>query len=186
MLARLTETTRAAWRISPAPASSSRLSTSRSGGDFSTWWRSSIVRAEPFWPGGCRIRWMSGSVSGRWRRLLRGSASRRFSTPTGQPIHQRRLHRNAGGGRYPHLDGRARPLDRQRLHRAAVAQPEIRGHSASRATPTAARPEPGSPNGWPFTIEHHNTHLSMPLKGKGSVALEMILRGISGDAVPSA
>jgi putative transposase len=46
----------------------------------------------------------------------------------GQPIHQRGLYRHAGGGRHPHLDGRARPRDRQRVHRAAVAQPEIRGY----------------------------------------------------------
>jgi len=49
-----------------------------------------------------------------------------------QPIHQRGLHRHAGGGRHPHLDGRAGPLDRQRVHRAAVAQPEIRGHLPQR------------------------------------------------------
>ena len=38
----------------------------------------------------------------------------------------------AGGSRHPHLDGRAGPLDRQRVHRAAVAQPEIRGHLPQR------------------------------------------------------
>ena len=45
----------------------------------------------------------------------------------GQPIHQRRLHRRAGGRRHPHLHGRPRPLDGQRVHRAAVAIAQARG-----------------------------------------------------------
>src|SRR6201987_3052774 len=38
-----------------------------------------------------------------------------------EPIHQRGFYRQAGGGWHSHLDGRPRPLARQRVHRAAVA-----------------------------------------------------------------
>jgi hypothetical protein len=41
----------------------------------------------------------------------------------GQPVHQRRLHRHTRRCRHPHLDGWARPVDGQCLHRAAMAQP---------------------------------------------------------------
>ena len=44
---------------------------------------------------------------------------------SGQPVHQLRLHHDAEGCRHPHLHGRARPLDGQRLHRAAMAQSQI-------------------------------------------------------------
>ena len=44
----------------------------------------------------------------------------------GLAVHQLRLHDHAQGRRHPHLHGRSRALDGQRLHRAAVAQPEIR------------------------------------------------------------
>ena len=44
----------------------------------------------------------------------------------GQPVHLAALHRRAAAGRGAHLDGRSRPLDGQRVHRAAVAQPEVR------------------------------------------------------------
>ena len=40
----------------------------------------------------------------------------------GQPVHQLRLHDHAEGRRHPDQHGRPRPLDGQRLHRAAVAQ----------------------------------------------------------------
>ena len=46
----------------------------------------------------------------------------------GQPVHQRRLHRRARRRGRPHLDGWARPVDGQCLHRATVAQLEVRGH----------------------------------------------------------
>ena len=55
-----------------------------------------------------------------------------FNTDQGSQFTSADVHRHAGGGRHPHLDGRARPLDRQRLHRAAVAQPEVRGHLPQR------------------------------------------------------
>ncbi len=45
----------------------------------------------------------------------------------GQPVHRLRLHRAPAGGRYPHLDGRPRPVHGQHLHRAAVALAQIRG-----------------------------------------------------------
>lgn len=50
----------------------------------------------------------------------------------GQPVHQRRLQRHAGGSRHSHLDGRPRPLDGQRVHRAAVALAQARGHLPQR------------------------------------------------------
>ena len=46
---------------------------------------------------------------------------------SGQPIHQRRLHRRAGVGRDPDLDGRPRPLDGQCVHRTPVAIAQARG-----------------------------------------------------------
>jgi len=42
-----------------------------------------------------------------------------------QPVHRRRLHRRVARGRRTHLDGRARPLDGQRLHRTRLALAEI-------------------------------------------------------------
>jgi len=50
-----------------------------------------------------------------------------FNTDQGQPIHRRGIHQRADRGRRAHLDGRARPLDGQRLHRACLALAEIRG-----------------------------------------------------------
>ncbi len=41
-------------------------------------------------------------------------------------VYQLCLHQHLEGGRNPHLDGRPRPLDGQRLHRAAVAIAQIR------------------------------------------------------------
>jgi putative transposase len=58
----------------------------------------------------------------------------RFGVPedlqhrSGQPVHQHRLHRCAGRSRRTHLDGRPRAVDGQRVHRAAVALAEVRGH----------------------------------------------------------
>ena len=46
----------------------------------------------------------------------------------GRPVHQCRLHRHAGRHRRQDLDGRSRALDGQRVHRAAVALAQIRGH----------------------------------------------------------
>src|SRR5215213_3953257 len=44
----------------------------------------------------------------------------------GQPVHLAAVHGLAAAGRGAHLDGRPRPLDGQRVHRAAVAQSEVR------------------------------------------------------------
>ena len=89
-----------------------------------------------------------GSRSRRWRRRSPGSASRRSSTATRAATHQRGLHRHAGGGRHPHLDGRRCWIDNvfiERLWRSLKYE-----DTTSKATPTAARPEPGSANGWLF------------------------------------
>ena len=42
-----------------------------------------------------------------------------------QPVHRLRLHRRVARSRRAHLDGRARPLDGQRLHRTRLALAEI-------------------------------------------------------------
>jgi putative transposase len=47
------------------------------------------------------------------------------------------------GGR-SHLDGRPRPLDGQRVHRATVALAQARRTSTSKPTPTAARLSPSA------------------------------------------
>ena len=43
-----------------------------------------------------------------------------------QPVHLAALYRRVAGRGRAHLDGRSRPMDGQRVHRAALAQPEIR------------------------------------------------------------
>ena len=42
-----------------------------------------------------------------------------------EPVHLTTLHRCVGDGRRTHLDGRPWALDGQRIHRAALAQPEV-------------------------------------------------------------
>ena len=49
-----------------------------------------------------------------------------FNTDQGSQFTSFALHHHAQGRRHPHLDGRPRPLDGQRLHRAAVAIAQIR------------------------------------------------------------
>ena len=49
------------------------------------------------------------------------------STPTGQPIHRRGLHRCPGGLPRTHQHGRQAALDRQCVRRAVVAKREVRG-----------------------------------------------------------
>jgi putative transposase len=46
---------------------------------------------------------------------------------SGQPVHHYGLHRSARRGRHPHLFGRSRVLDGQRVHRTAVAVAQVRG-----------------------------------------------------------
>jgi putative transposase len=101
--------------------------TFRLGAAFSISWRSSTGRRARCLRGGCRTRWTFRSACRRSRRLWRSSASRRFSTPTGLAVHLGRLHRHARRSRRHDLHGRARPLDGQRVHRAAVAVAEVRG-----------------------------------------------------------
>jgi hypothetical protein len=60
------------------------------------------LTARPAWPDGsthiCRTssRWTPRSASLRWGKYWPDTASRRFSTPTKQPVHRRRLHRRSG------------------------------------------------------------------------------------------
>ena len=77
------------------------------------------------WPGGCRTRWTPSSALLRWRRQSLGRQARIFNTDQGSQF-TARVHQHAGGRGHPHLNGRPRPLDGQRLHRAAVAIAEIR------------------------------------------------------------
>ena len=60
----------------------------------------------------CVLAWrLSNTMSSR-PGLQAGGGARQFGKPEifndrpGRPIHQRGLHRHAGGGRHPHLDGR--------------------------------------------------------------------------------
>jgi putative transposase len=50
----------------------------------------------------------------------------------GQPVHLAAVYRRVAGCRDPHLHGRSRPLDGQRVHRTALAQPQIRGYLPAR------------------------------------------------------
>ena len=63
----------------------------------------------------------------RSRRRWRASASPRSSTPTKARSSPARPSPASAGRRHPHLDGRARPLDGQCVHRAGVALAQIRG-----------------------------------------------------------
>ena len=49
-----------------------------------------------------------------------------FNSDQGLPVHERGLHRRAPSPRRPDLHGRQGPVDRQRIHLAAVAVAEIR------------------------------------------------------------
>ena len=51
--------------------------------------------------------------------------TRHLQHRSGFAVHQLRLHEHAQGRRHPHLHGRARALDGQRLHRAAMAITQI-------------------------------------------------------------
>ena len=92
---------------------------------FCIWWRSSTGPAGRCWPGGCRTRWTARSASRRWRRLYNGTVNRGYSIPTKARNSSARHSRQAGGGGDRDLDGRARPLHGQHLHRAAVALDQI-------------------------------------------------------------
>ena len=117
---RSTGRTRCGRRTSP---------TCRSGGASSTSPRRWTGRAARCLRGGLATRWTHRSASVRSRRRSSAAASPTSSTPIrAAPVHQRRFHRHARQRRGAHRDGRARPVARQRVHRAAVAQPQIRGH----------------------------------------------------------
>ncbi len=55
-----------------------------------------------------------------------------FQHRSGQPIHRRGFHQRADRGRGAHLDGRARSLDGQCVHRTRLALSEIRGRLPQR------------------------------------------------------
>jgi putative transposase len=60
-----------------------------------------------------------------WPRPLRGS-DRWSPDHRWQPAHQPASHLGSAGGQDQDLDGRARPVARQRVHRAALAEREVR------------------------------------------------------------
>ena len=95
------------------------------GGAFSIWWRSSTGRRARFWRGGCRTRWTSRSVLRRSRRLERSSASPRFSTPTKARSSLRRPSPARSPKRASRSPWTAAAADGQRLHRTAVAVPQV-------------------------------------------------------------
>ncbi len=143
----------ATWRSTGRTRSGRPTSpTSRSGAASCIWWRSSTGPAGRCWPGGCRTRWTSRSASTHWRRRWRASASRRSSTPTraaSSPATAFTGRLAAAGD--PDLDGRARPLDGQRLHRAAVALAQVRGRLSEGLCRRPRGAEPGSRPGSAFT-----------------------------------
>src|SRR5262249_46279471 len=90
-------------------------------------------RAGRCWPGGCPIAWTVRSASRRWRRHWLASASRTSSTQTRAAGAVFTGTLIAAGIR--HLDGWTRPLDRQRVHRTAVAEHEginLKGYADGR------------------------------------------------------
>ncbi len=66
--------------------------------------------------------------------------TRHLQYRSGFAVHQLRLHQHAQGRRHPHLHGRTRPLDGQRVHRTAVAVAEVRVRVPSTPSRRAARP----------------------------------------------
>ncbi|WP_428492524.1 IS3 family transposase [Rhodopila sp.] len=82
-----------------------------------------------FSPGVCRPAWTPSSVSRPCRRRWIGMVRPKFSTPIRGAVHQSRVHRRAGGQRCAHQHGWQRPLPPQHLHRAAMAQPGVRGRA---------------------------------------------------------
>ena len=81
-----------------------------------------------------------GRVQQHGERLLRGNVDARlekgpsghFQHGPGQPVYECGVHRHLAEGRCAHQYGRTRPGARQRVHRTAVAQREIRGHLPAR------------------------------------------------------
>ena len=140
------------WRSTGRTRCGRRTSpTSRSGAASSTWWRSSTGRAGRCWPGGCRTRWTCRSAYRRSRRRWRASASRRSSTPTRAASSPAPAFTGVlAARRHPHLDGRARPLDGQRVHRAAVALAQVRGHLSQGLCRRPRSAQPGSHRGSAF------------------------------------
>lgn len=55
-----------------------------------------------------------------------------FNTDQGAQVHRRGPHRHPGRARHRHQHGRQGPLDRQRVHRAAVALGQVRGRLPAR------------------------------------------------------
>ena len=74
-----------------------------------------------------------------------------FNSDQGSQIHQRRLHRRAHGGGHSHLDGRQRPLDGQRVHRAVVAIAQVRVRLPVGVRDRLPGPGPASAGGWTST-----------------------------------
>ena len=81
-----------------------------------TWWRSSTGRAGRCCRGGCQTPWTRASASMPWRRRCPVRAAGDLQHRPGLAVHERGLHRHAGGGRHQDQHGRARALDGQRLH----------------------------------------------------------------------
>ena len=77
--------------------------------------------------GGCRSRWKQRSASRRCRRRWRVTASRRSSTRTKARSHRRGLHGRAGSQADQDQHGRQGRVARQRVHRAPVADDQVRG-----------------------------------------------------------
>lgn len=82
------------------------------------------------------VRHRMGRIQQHGERFLRGGVetraeqglSRNLQHRSGQPIHERGIHRNAAGCQRAYQHGRSRPRAGQRVHRAVVAQREVRGH----------------------------------------------------------
>ena len=83
-----------------------------------------------------------------------------FNTDQGSQFTSRRLHRRARSEPASHLDGRPRPLDGQRVHRAAVAVAEVRGHLSQGLRRRPRSRAPGSPLGSPSTTAGARTRRS--------------------------
>ena len=78
-----------------------------------------------FWRGGCRTRWTSRSVLRRSGGSSEVRQARDFQHRPRLAVHFGGLHRRARRSGRRDLHGRPRPLDGQRLHRTAVAVPQV-------------------------------------------------------------
>lgn len=102
------------------------LSTSRWRKGMPIWWPSWIGTAERFLPGRSATRWTAPFAAGlEGGAATHGAETKHLQHRPRQPVHWQGVDFRASKARHSDQHGWPRPLDGQRLHRAAVAKPKI-------------------------------------------------------------